>query len=107
MTIISASAGLGAEIRDLYGQLIDGMQGMRGHIRSGGDAAGGELSGSPPTQAPLALYSGIVTVGRDGTAQVDSIFRRSQARARVMAIAWSKTKSARRPAMSSFAIRLC
>src|SRR5215475_4905041 len=27
-----------AEIRDLYGQLIDGMQGARGQIRSGGDS---------------------------------------------------------------------
>ena len=57
---------LTAEIRDLYGQLIDGMQGVKGQIRSGGDSAGAELSGSPPTQAPLALYSGIVTVDRDG-----------------------------------------
>src|SRR4029453_4023744 len=30
---------LTAEIRDLYGQLIDGMQGTRGQIKSGGDAA--------------------------------------------------------------------
>ena len=52
---------LSAEIRDLYGQLIDGMQGTRGQIRTGGDA-GAELNGSPPTQAPLALYSGIVEV---------------------------------------------
>ena len=47
---------LTAEIRDLYGQLIDGMQGVRGAIRSGGDS-GAELAGSPPTQAPLgALF---------------------------------------------------
>ena len=52
---------LTAEIRDLYGQLIDGMQATRGQIRSGGDAAGAELQGSPPTQPPVALYSGIVT----------------------------------------------
>ena len=57
---------LTSEIRDLYGQLIDGMQGTRGQIRTGGDAAGAELQGSPPTQKPLALYSGIVTVGADG-----------------------------------------
>ena len=57
---------LTSEIRDLYGQLIDGMQGTRGQIRSGGDAAGAELQGTPPTQKPLALYSGIVTVGADG-----------------------------------------
>ena len=29
---------LTAEIRDLYGQLIDGMQGTRGQVKSGGDA---------------------------------------------------------------------
>ncbi len=62
-TIISASAGSPPKSRDLYGQLIDGMQGTRGQIRTGGDAAAAELQGSPPTQAPLALYSGIVTVG--------------------------------------------
>src|SRR6185503_11725487 len=44
---------LTAEVRDLYGQLIDGMQGARGAIRTGGDAAA-ELNGSPPSQAPLA-----------------------------------------------------
>ena len=30
---------LSADIRDLYGELIDGMQGARGQIRSGGDQA--------------------------------------------------------------------
>src|ERR687888_402599 len=60
---------LTAEVRDLYGQLIDGMQGTRGQIKSGGDA-GAELPGSPPTQKPLALYSGIVTVAANGTAEV-------------------------------------
>ncbi len=51
---------LSAEIRDLYGNLIDGMQGTRGQIRTGGDE-GAHLQGSPPTGPPLALYSGIVT----------------------------------------------
>ena len=37
---------LSADIRDLYGQLIDGMQGVRGQIRSGGDA-GAPLQGQP------------------------------------------------------------
>ena len=45
------------------------MQGARGQIRTGGDSAGAELQGSPPTQKPLALYSGVVTVGPDGTAE--------------------------------------
>ena len=83
---------LTAEIRDLYGQLIDGMQGTRGQIRSGGDSARAELSGSPPTQAPLALYSGIVAVGRDGSAQVQFDIPAFAGTVRVMAIAWSKDK---------------
>ena len=83
---------LTAEIRDLYGQLIDGMQGVKGQIRSGGDSAGAELSGSPPTQAPLALYSGIVTVGRDGAAQVQFDIPAFAGSVRVMAVAWTKEK---------------
>ncbi len=82
---------LTAEIRDLYGQLIDGMQGVRGQIRSGGDSAA-ELSGAPPTQAPLALYSGIVTVGRDGAAQVQFDIPAFAGSVRVMAVAWTKEK---------------
>src|SRR5262249_4038132 len=82
---------LGVQVRDLYGQLIDGMQGTRGQIRSGGDA-GGELQGSPPTQPPLALYSGIVTVGRDGTAEIAFDIPDFAGTVRVMAVAWSKDK---------------
>ena len=51
---------LTAEIRDLYGQLIDGMQGVRGADPLRRRRAARDLTGSPPTQAPLALYSGIV-----------------------------------------------
>src|SRR6476469_5122853 len=83
---------LTAEIRDLYGQLIDGMQGARGQIRSGGDSAGAELSGSPPTQKPLALYSGIVAVKTAGTAEVLFDIPDFAGTARVMAVAWSKDK---------------
>ncbi|MGZ5866466.1 MAG: alpha-2-macroglobulin family protein [Xanthobacteraceae bacterium] len=86
---------LSAEIRDLYGQLIDGMQGARGQIRSGGDASAAELQGSPPAQAPLALYSGIVTVGADGTATVSFDVPDFAGTARVMAVAWSKDKVGR------------
>lgn len=83
---------LTAEVRDLYGQLIDGMQGARGQIRSGGDIGGGELSGSPPSQAPLSLYSGIVTVGADGTANVSFDIPAFAGSVRVMAVAWSGDK---------------
>jgi alpha-2-macroglobulin len=86
---------LTADIRDLYGQLIDGMQGARGQIKTGGDAGAVELQGSPPTQKPLALYSGIVTVGADGTAEVVFDIPDFAGTARVMAVAWSKDKVGR------------
>ena len=82
---------LTADIRDLYGELIDGMQGAQGEFRSGGDV-GAELTGSPPAQAPLALYSGIVKVGPDGTAQVSFQIPAFAGTVRVMAVAWSKDR---------------
>jgi alpha-2-macroglobulin len=82
---------LSADIRDLYGDLIDGMQGTRGQIRSGGDA-GAELQGNPPTGPPVALYSGIVKVGADGTAEVSFEVPAFAGTVRVMAVAWSKDK---------------
>ncbi len=86
---------LTTEIRDLYGQLIDGMQGTRGPIRTGGDGANAELQGSPPTQKPLALYSGIVTVGADGSVEIPFAIPEFAGTARVMAVAWSATKVGR------------
>ena len=83
---------LTADLRDLYGQLIDGMQGTRGQIRTGGDAAAAELQGSPPTQPPVALYSGLVTVGRDGSAEIVFDIPEFAGTVRVMAVAWSKDK---------------
>ena len=83
-----------SEIRDLYGQLIDGMQGTRGQLKTGGDG-GAELQGSPPTQKPLALYSGIVTVAADGTAEISFDIPEFAGTARVMAVAWTSTKLGR------------
>jgi uncharacterized protein YfaS (alpha-2-macroglobulin family) len=86
---------LTAEVRDLYGQLIDGMQGTRGQIRSGGDTAAAQLEGSPPAQKPLALYSGVVTVKPDGSAEIVFDIPDFAGTARVMAVAWSKDKVGR------------
>jgi uncharacterized protein YfaS (alpha-2-macroglobulin family) len=86
---------LTAEVRDLYGQLIDGMQATRGEIRSGGDAGVAELQGSPPTQPPVTLYSGIVTVDRDGNANVAFDIPEFAGTVRVMAVAWSRGKVGR------------
>ncbi len=82
---------LSADIRDLYGELIDGMQGTRGQIRSGGDE-GAQLQASPPSGPPVALYSGLVTVGADGNAAVDFDVSDFSGTIRVMAVAWAKDK---------------
>jgi uncharacterized protein YfaS (alpha-2-macroglobulin family) len=83
---------LTGEVRDLYGALIDGMQGVRGRLRAGGDGGGLSIAGSPPTQAPLALYSGIVQVDGQGRATVNFEIPPFDGTARVMAVAWSATK---------------
>jgi uncharacterized protein YfaS (alpha-2-macroglobulin family) len=83
---------LTAEIRDLYALLIDGMQGARGAIRSGGDASA-ELAGERPTQEPLARYSGIVKTGPDGRARIDFDLPAFNGTLKVMAVAWTKTKA--------------
>jgi uncharacterized protein YfaS (alpha-2-macroglobulin family) len=79
---------LGHDLRDLYGYLIDGMQGVRGTIRTGGDAAP-KMDGEKPTQEPLARYSGVVKVGADGTAKIDFDLPAFNGTVRVMGVAWS------------------
>ncbi|MDC7788729.1 alpha-2-macroglobulin [Rhodoplanes sp. TEM] len=86
---------LSADLRDLYGHLIDGMQGTVGAIRTGGDAAAAEMQGSPPTQPPVALFSGVVPVGPDGKAEVTFDIPAFAGTVRVMAVAWSKDKVGR------------
>ncbi|MDK9695462.1 MAG: alpha-2-macroglobulin family protein [Siculibacillus sp.] len=82
---------LATEVRDLYGFLIDGMQGSRGAIRSGGDG-GADMSAAPPREAPFARYSGVVDVGPDGTAEVVFDVPAFNGTVRVMTIAWTKDK---------------
>ncbi|MBB4197335.1 alpha-2-macroglobulin [Rhodoblastus sphagnicola] len=81
---------LAAEVRDLYGLLIDGLQGTRGAIHSGGDSGGPEAGVEKPTQEPLALYSGLVKVGPDGKAQVSFDLPAFNGTVRLTAVAWAK-----------------
>ena len=46
----------------------------------------------PPTQEPLARYSGVVKVGPDGAANVDFDIPAFNGTARVMAVAWTKDR---------------
>ncbi|MEJ2125765.1 MAG: alpha-2-macroglobulin family protein, partial [Alphaproteobacteria bacterium] len=80
---------LGMELRDLYGKLIDGMQGTRGTIRSGGDGSGMRGGALPTTIKPVALYSGIVEVDASGKAAVKFDIPAYDGTLRVMAVAWN------------------
>ena len=80
---------LGMEFRDLYGLLIDRMQGVPGQIRTGGDGGGVRLAAPPPTEKLVAFYSGIVEVGPDGKATVSFDMPQFNGTVRVMAMAWS------------------
>jgi uncharacterized protein YfaS (alpha-2-macroglobulin family) len=54
------------------------------------EAAG--LEGTPPTQEPLARYSGVVKVGADGTAAVEFDVPAFNGTARIMAVAWTRDR---------------
>ncbi|MEP3279346.1 MAG: alpha-2-macroglobulin family protein [Stappiaceae bacterium] len=81
---------LGTEIRDLYGLLIDRMTGSRGRVRSGGDGGGLGIEGPPPTEKPLSLFSGIVSMDSDGKATVDFEIPDFNGSLRLMTVAWSE-----------------
>ena len=81
---------LGMELRDVYGRLIDGMNGAMGTVRSGGDDTGGmRMQSPPPTQDLMAAFSGPVQVGADGEAFVNIDLPAFNGTVRLMAVAWS------------------
>ena len=82
---------LGMEIRDLYGRLIDSVNGAMGQVRSGGDAGSSRLQSPPPTEELVAYFSGPVTVGADGTAEVTFDLPEFNGTVRFMAVAWTDT----------------
>ncbi|MBK1716528.1 alpha-2-macroglobulin family protein [Thiocystis violacea] len=86
-----AQRRLGMEIRDLYGQLIDRMQGVPGVVRSGGDGGLLSVEGPPPTEELLAYHSGILKLDDQGRASVSVEIPDFNGTVRVMAMAWSAT----------------
>lgn len=80
---------LGVEIRDLYGRLIDGQSGAEGRVRSGGDAGAGGFQSPPPQEELVALFSGPLEVGADGTATASFDIPDFNGTVRLMAVAWS------------------
>lgn len=80
---------LGAEMRDLYGQLIDRTVGTLGKVRSGGDGGAMRLNAPPPEEEPLALFSGLIKVDDEGKATVSFDIPAFNGKVRIMAVAWS------------------
>ena len=82
---------LGIEIRDVYGRLIDGMNGAMGRVRSGGDAgAEMRMESPPPTEELVAYFSGPVSV-QNGRATVAFDLPEFNGTVRLMAMAWTPT----------------
>jgi alpha-2-macroglobulin len=83
---------LGMGIRDVYGRLIDGLNGAQGTVRSGGDAgAQANLQAPPPTEELVAYFQGPVQVGADGYARASFTLPSFNGTVKVMAVAWSGT----------------
>lgn len=80
---------LGVGLRDLYGRLIDGLNGAEGQVRSGGDSAAPRLQAKPPTEELVAYFEGPVEVGAAGLAKVSFNLPAFNGTVKVMAIAWS------------------
>ncbi|MDZ4391445.1 MG2 domain-containing protein [Cypionkella sp.] len=82
---------LGVGIRDVYGRLIDGLNGAEGAVRSGGDAgAQARLQAPPPTEELVAYFTGPIQVDADGYARTSFTLPSFNGTVRVMAVAWSK-----------------
>ena len=82
---------LGVGIRDIYGRLIDGLNGAEGVVRSGGDAgAQARLQSPPPTEELVSYFAGPVQVGADGYARVSFDLPAFNGTVKVMAVAWSR-----------------
>ena len=78
------------EIRDLYGLLIDRMQGVPGTVRSGGDGGAARLAAPPPTAEAARLLLRHRAVGADGKATVTFDIPDFNGTVRVMAMAWTQ-----------------
>ncbi len=80
---------LGMELRDIYGRLINGMQGTPGLLRSGGDGALARVNAPPPRQKLLAFFSGPLEVDSEGYAIARFDLPAFNGTVRLMAVVWS------------------
>ena len=80
---------LGMEMRDVYGRLINGMQGTPGRLRSGGDGALARVNAPPPTEELVAYFSGPLQVDAKGYATATFDLPAFNGTVRLMAVVWS------------------
>ncbi|MEP1144180.1 MAG: alpha-2-macroglobulin [Henriciella sp.] len=81
---------MGLSMYDDYGRLLDPNLGLPAEVRTGGDQLGGEGLSVVPTQT-VALFSGVVEVGRGGEAEIEFEIPEFNGELRLMAVAWSQT----------------
>ncbi|MEL6724833.1 MAG: alpha-2-macroglobulin [Pseudomonadota bacterium] len=81
---------MGLSLYDDYGRLLDPNLGLPAEVRTGGDQLGGEGLSVVPTQT-VALFSGVVEVGRGGEAEIEFELPEFNGELRLMAVAWSQT----------------
>ncbi len=79
---------LGLSLYDDYGRLLDPNLGLPAEVRTGGDQLGGEGLSVVPTQT-VALFSGIVEIGRGGEVEIEFPVPEFNGELRLMAVAWS------------------
>ncbi len=79
---------LGAEMRDVYGRLIDGLDGAMGQVRSGGGALGASPA-PPPIEDLVAFFSGVVETDAAGVAKVSFDLPDFNGTVRLMATGWT------------------
>ncbi|MFD1882564.1 alpha-2-macroglobulin family protein [Paracoccus pacificus] len=81
---------LGVGIRDLYGRLILPSGAPDGAVRTGGGEANmGGFQAPPPTEKLMSWFSGPITLGPDGTAQVQVPVPDFNGEIALMAVVWT------------------
>lgn len=81
---------LGVSLYDDYGRLLDPNQGLPAEVRTGGDQLGGEGLSVVPTKT-VALFSGVVDIGRSGKARIPLNLPDFNGELRLMAVVWSES----------------
>ncbi|GAA5235381.1 alpha-2-macroglobulin family protein [Verticiella sediminum] len=82
----------GAQMLDMYGRLIEAMQGQRGRLKWGGDSGERLREPMPPKVRLVDLFSGPLQVGADGRVQVPLALPDFNGTLRLMAAAFTQDR---------------